>query len=317
MKKNVLLALASLFCLSCCGRSEKEVSPSSEQVFPLQFSIRMEAEILPFRATKGIPPLDIPEPTPKNPDEEEPSTPPEENTDELYTYIDYLVFQADKPNSLVKRKRYTPDDADFGIVYDSLPAGEYQLCFLAHSDKDISITGQTATFHKVSDTFLAFLSQSVQSGEGLVQDIDLNRIVSRVEFVASDAVPENLKSLDMQINGFQNKINLCTGQGISENTPAAQTYTFLPEDIGKTRLSYSFYTFIPADNQPLSVRLSAYDKEEKPLREREIGDITPIRNRVVRYTGKLYTPSGEDDTFTLQISNDGKWDDPIENELND
>lgn len=317
MKKNVLWAIASLLlCLNSCGKSEKEVIPTVRQIIPLEFSIHMEPEVLPFPTTKTIPPLAIPEPSPKNPDEDTPTL-PGENTDEPYTHLDYLVYPAGEPDRLIKRKRYTSTDADFGIVYDSLPSGDYQLCFLAHSDKELTISGQTAAFTKVSDMFLAFHPLTVRSGAEIIQDIDVSRVISRIEFVSAEALPQDLKSLEMNITGIQNKIDLATGLGISEEAPFTLTYEPRSEDIGKTGLTYSFQTFIPPGEKHLSVHLTAYSKEGTMICERDVADIKPIRNRVIRYTGRLYTPPGSDDTFTIHISNDGKWDDPIENDLDE
>lgn len=316
MKKKDVLAIASLFCLCGCGNSEKEIIPIRQQLFPLQFSVRMEPENLPFPTTRSIPPLTIPEPSPNTPGGETP-TPPEGNTDELYMYLDYLVFQANEPDRIVKHKHYTSDDVDFGIVYDSLPAGDYHLCFLAHSNKEISFSNRTATFSKVADTFWAFQNQAVGSGAEIVQDLDLYRIISQVEFVSTEMIPQNLKRFEMNISGFQHKIDLSTGIGLSENTPYAYTYTFQPDDVGKTRFTHSFQTFIPTDGKTLNAQLTAYDPDGNVMLKRDVIDIKPIRNRVIRYTGKLYTPPGSDDTFTIHISNDGKWEDPIENELND
>lgn len=316
MKKKDVLAITSLFCLCGCSNPEKEIVPARQPLFPLQFSVRMEPENLPFPATKSIPPLTIPEPSPNTSAGETP-TPPGGNTDELYMYLDYLVFQANEPDRIVKHKHYTSDDTDFGIVYDSLPAGDYQLCFLAHSDKGISLSNRTATFAKVADTFWAFQNQTVGSGAEIVQDLDLYRIISQVEFVSTETIPQNLKRFEMSISGFQDKIDLTTGTGLSENTPYTYTYAFQPGDVGKTRFTHSFQTFIPAKGKTLNVRLTAYDPDGNVTHERDVTGIEPIRNRIIRYTGKLYTPPGSDDTFTIHIPNDGKWEDPIENELND
>jgi len=52
-------------------------------------------------------------------------------------------------------------------------------------------------------------------------------------------------------------------------------------------------------------------------REREVNDILPLINHIIRYTGILYTPKESDDTFTLDILNGGKWDSPIDKDLKD
>ena len=247
MKKNELVAIACLLCFCCCNGTEKEVpNPDlQEELSPIQFTIDLQKEVLPFPVTKSIPELNIPEPIPQNPDAEEDPSTPDIDPDNLYNRIDYIVYQSGKPDILVKHKQFTPQDPDFTIIYDSLPSGDYHICFLAHSDKNISVSGQTALFSKVSDTFHLFLTQEVQTGERI------------------------------------------------------------------------FFTFIPAPEFMLKAHLSAKNQINEVTREREVNDILPLINHIIRYTGILYTPKESDDTFTLDILNGGKWDSPIDKDLKD
>lgn len=319
MKKNELVAIACLLCFCCCNGTEKEVpNPDlQEELSPIQFTIDLQKEVLPFPVTKSIPELNIPEPIPQNPDAEEDPSTPDIDPDNLYNRIDYIVYQSGKPDILVKHKQFTPQDPDFTIIYDSLPSGDYHICFLAHSDKNISVSGQTALFSKVSDTFHLFLTQEVQTGERIIKDITLQRIVGKIEFISTDAVPKNLKSFTINVSNYQNKIDLTTGNGISQNTPYTQTDTFNDSDIGKTNFSHSFFTFIPAPEFMLKTHLSAKNQINEVTREREVNDILPLINHIIRYTGILYTPKESDETFTLDILNDGKWDSPIDKDLKD
>ena len=179
------------------------------------------------------------------------------------------------------------------------------------------MSGQTALFSKVSDTFHLFLTQEVQTGERIIKDITLQRIVGKIEFISTDAVPKNLKSFTINVSNYQNKIDLTTGNGISQNTPYTQTDTFNDSDIGKTNFSHSFFTFIPAPEFMLKAHLSAKNQINEVTREREVNDILPLINHIIRYTGILYTPKESDDTFTLDILNGGKWDSPIDKDLKD
>lgn len=319
MKKNELVAIACLLCFCCCNGTEKEVPNSDlqEELSPIQFTIDLQKEVLPFPVTKSIPELNIPEPIPQNPDAEEDPSTPDIDPDNLYNRIDYIVYQSGKPDILVKHKQFTPQDPDFTIIYDSLPSGNYHICFLAHSDKNISVSGQTALFSKVSDTFHLFLTQEVQTGERIIKDITLQRIVGKIEFISADAVPKALKSFTINVSNYQNKIDLTTGNGISQNTPYTQTDTFNDSDIGKTNFSHSFFTFIPAPEFMLKAHLSAKNQINEVTREREVNDILPLINHIIRYTGILYTPKESDDTFTLDILNGGKWDSPIDKDLKD
>ena len=64
MKKNELVAIACLLCFCCCNGTEKEVpNPDlQEELSPIQFTIDLQKEVLPFPVTKSIPELNIPEP---------------------------------------------------------------------------------------------------------------------------------------------------------------------------------------------------------------------------------------------------------------
>ncbi|WP_165154652.1 hypothetical protein [Parabacteroides sp. ZJ-118] len=319
MKKKELVAIACLFCFCGCNRTEKEVPAPDLHVklSPVQFTIGLQKEILPFPVTKSIPELNIPEPISQNPDAEEDPSTPEIDPDHLYNRIDYIVYQSGNPDILVKHRQFTPQDPDFTIIYDSLPPGNYHVCFLAHSDRNISVSGQTALFSKVSDTFHLFLTQEVQAGESIIKDITLQRIVSKIEFISTDAVPEFLKSLTINVSNYQNEIDLTSGNGISRNTPYTQTYTFNDSDIGKTRFTHSFFTFIPAPGSMLEAHLSAQNQRNEVTRERAVNDIQPLMNHIIRYTGLLYTPRVSDDTFTLDVVNGGKWEGTIDENLKD
>ncbi len=122
MKKKELVAIACLLCFCSCNRTEKEIpSPDlQEELSPIQFTIDLQKEILPFPVTKSIPELDIPEPIPQNPNTEEDPSTPDIDPDNLYNRIDYIVYRSGKPDILIKHKQFTPQDQDFTIIYDSL-----------------------------------------------------------------------------------------------------------------------------------------------------------------------------------------------------
>lgn len=309
MKKEVLIALACLVCACGCSSDVEIEIPTSEvsqTLSIIQFTIDLEMEVLPFTATRTIPDMDVSEPTPV--------TKSDDTSDDLYTIIDYVVYQEDAPEVVYKQKQFTLEDDDFTIVYDSLPAGSYTICFLAHSNEDISISGQTATFDEVSDTFHKSLTFDLVGGQEVNQDVTLERIISKVEFVSTDAVTEDLKSFTIDVSNYQNSINLVSGDGASTDLEYTQTYTFQDSDIGEESFTHYFFTFVPASTT-LSAHLTALDQLDEPTRERDVSDITPIRNKIIRYTGILYTPKTSDDTFTMEILNDGAWDETVDYDL--
>ena len=310
MKKIGLQAIACLLCICGCEKASHEIPQPEGSLIPVQFTIDLQQEVLPFPLTRAMPPLDIPEPKITDKDNgEEPAS------DELYDRIEYIVYHADDPENPLKHRQFTPDDPDFSIIYDSLPPGDYHLCFLAHSDKGIEISGHTARFRKVSDAFHLFLSQTIHAEERINKDIVLNRIVGKIEFRSTDTIPPNQERFRIEVSGYQDQIDLHTGEGIAEESSYIQTDTFAPTDRGKKPYTHSFFTFIPQAGGKLSASLAAYDTDNEITREREVEDISPIANRMIRYTGILYTPKVSDDTFTLDILDAGRWEEPIEKPL--
>lgn len=317
MRKKVLYALACVLYLTGCSSnpSIEEVTDPSKDVIPIQFSIQMEKEVLPFPVTRSMPDNTIPEP----------SLSKTENSDkelnELCTQIEYVVFTDGATPQFIKHKHFSfnpaDSDMDFGIVYDSLKAGNYQFLFLAHNTETATLSGSTFSFDNVSDSFYGSLSKAVSVAEESNGDIELRRIVSSIEFMATDTVHTALKQFDMEANGVSKQLDILTGNGILTVEKQTYSYTFKPDEVGKSSMTHSFYTFLPETINKLSVHLSAIGKNDALIRERQIDNITPERNKVIRYKGRLYSRSESDDTFFISIFENGTWDTPHEEDLPD
>ena len=315
MKTKYLLTFASVCILSLTGCNSQPsiegIEPSEKVFYPVQFSIQMEKEVLSFPTTRSMPDNPIPEPNVSKAD------PGEAELKDLCTQIEYVVFELKEETPvLVKHRRFILDeanlDAEFGIVYDSLPKGSYQCYFVAHNSETANLSGTTFSFNKVSDTFYKVLSLEIGAAEEINQDITLNRIVSRIEFMATDPVGSTLKQLDMYIEGDASQLNLTDGSGITSTTNSTISRTFTPEEIGQSNTINGFYTFLPSAEAKLSVRLTAIGQTSETIRERNITNISPAINKIIRYKGRLYSRSESDDTFQVSIFNEGKWDEPEE-----
>ena len=319
MKHIVLKAIACFLCFSSCNNLQEDLSDfsSDEELLPIQFRVDLQQEVLPFPKTKTMPQLDIPEPTAKGQEGENVPSVPDAPPETFYKQIDYLVYKKGISNELIKHKCFKLGDPDFSIIYDSLPRGDYHFCFLAHSDENISIQEETAEFQKVSDTFHLYLTQTIQPGEKLIKNISLRRIISKIEFVATDIVTNDLSKFKIDVQGYQNKIDLTTGLGISDNISYSSTYSFRQEDYGKINFTHSLFTFVPANNIGLNVNLLASNKKGENTRSREITDIQVQQNHIIRYTGQLYIPPKSNDTFTIDIVNEGNWAGTTNNNLAD
>lgn len=227
--------------------------------------------------TRSIPNNVIPEPTVSKAGESD------AELNEICSTIEYVVFKNEDTPALIKHKQFTYDptdlDADFSCIYDSLPQGDYKFYFLAHNSKNAVLSGSTFSFDSISDTFYEMISLNIDVAEITNKDVSLQRIVSRIEFMATDSVSDILKQFDMEIDGISNQLNIATGQGIKIPDKQILSYTFKNNEIGEVNKVHSFYTFIPPTDNKIAVRLSAIAKNDEPIRERQIDNIIPEKTK--------------------------------------
>lgn len=227
--------------------------------------------------TRSIPNNVIPEPTVSKAGESD------AELNEICSTIEYVVFKNEDTPALIKHKQFTYNptdlDADFSCIYDSLPQGDYKFYFLAHNSKNAVLSGSTFSFDSISDTFYEMISLNIDVAEITNKDVSLQRIVSRIEFMATDSVSDILKQFDMEIDGISNQLDIATGQGIKIPDKQILSYTFKNNEIGEVNKVHSFYTFIPPTDNKIAVRLSAIAKNDEPIRERQIDNIIPEKTK--------------------------------------
>lgn len=315
--KSLVLPFAALFFLLSCSESSNEalVSPTDQKAV-VRFDVQLMSEVLPFPATKSIPDLNIPEPT-NGTAEDEPESSDKELSDFCNT-IEYVIFREDEAGtSFYKRKTFTPEDEDFSIVYDTLARGNYHICFVAHSSKEVSLEDHHLKFGEVSDTFYKQIELNLKTSDEVNRNIELERIVSRIEFMARDLVPEEAAHFDMEVTHWNDAFDLLTGVGQPGEETKTFTHVFGPEEKKKENMIHSFYTFVPEGDVTLEAKLDAFGGEDKLLRNRTVRGITPYRNKIIRYKGLLYSLSDTEETFQLEVFNNGEWEEIKEDELPD
>ena len=308
--------MALLFLWACSESSTEELVSQSEKNAVVRFDVQLMSEVLPFPATKSIPALDIPEPADGKGEEE--SVPQDKELADFCNTIEYILFREEESGlSFYKRKTFTPQDEDFSIVYDTLARGTYHICFVAHSSGDVTLDGQQLRFGDVGDTFYKQLPLTVRTSDEVNRHIELERIVSRVEFMSRDLVPEEASRFDMDITHWSNAFDLLSGVGVPAAEKKSFSHSFVPEEKGKENMIHSFYTFVPGEGTTLEAELAALGEGEQVLRDRTVRGITPYRNKIIRYKGLLYSWSDSEETFQLEIFNNGEWEEVQEDELPD
>lgn len=314
MKKKVFHAFLFALCLTSCDKtSSLEEVVIQTEMYPVQFGLQMEKEVLSFPQTKSIPEYTVAEPSAPSKAEGDPEL------NELCSTIEYVVFKEEGGTPVfTKHKQFTYDasdlDADFGCIYDSLPKGNYTFYFIAHSSQTATLSESVFSFDELSDTFYKSLpSLAIGVAEEVNESIVLERIVSRIEFMATDPVTATLKQFDMEVEGRAVRFDITSGDGIKETEKETFSHLFTSEEIGQTDKLHSFYTFVPAaSDNTMSAHLSAIAQNGELIRERKVGNIVPERNKIIRYKGRLYSRSESDDTFQISIYENGKWEEQEE-----
>lgn len=308
MKKVFYLFLCGVFSLAGCDSdfSHEEMNVQTT-LFPIQFTVQMEKEMLPFPSTRSMPDNTLPEPSFPTKGEES-----DAELNELCSTIEYVVYKQEAGGSvLTKRKQFVYDpydlDADFGCVYDSLPHGNYTFYFIAHNSKTANLSDTVFSFDSITDTFYETLPLEIGVAEEVNKSITLQRVVSRIEFMATDTVHDRLKQFDMTIEGRSTQLDLLSGAGIQSASRETIAHQFVEEEVGEENKPHGFFTFVPSANSKISVRLSATAHNDELLRERLVNNITPEKNKIIRYRGRLYSRSESDDTFIVSIYENGEW----------
>ncbi|MDH6356692.1 hypothetical protein [Parabacteroides sp. PF5-9] len=309
MKRLFLGVLIAVVCFSSCMYSEPDRVVIPDKSSTLQWRLLLDETLLPFGDTRVMPPCLINEPQVKGGGGEE-----LELTDLCQT-IEYLVFDLDDAYRKVKHKVYEPEDEDFGIVYDSLPAGNYQFVLMAHKAEASEVIGQVMTFGQLSDTFYHTFTEEISVGEEVIVEKVLSRIVGMIEFVSTDQVPVGAEQLVIDITDYPCGLDLLTGYGIPSEEVVRKTFLFDPEDIGQSGHTHGFYAFVPEEGAGMGLVLRTQKAGDVVMNERTVTDVLPVANRIRRYTGRLYTASDSEETFEITIADNGAWGEPIEENL--
>lgn len=303
MKTTTLSVFVYLLCFAACSQSTPEPEVIRQKC-SVQFYIQPTPEIVPFQPTKSIPGGIPPEPGTSTPEGDGEAS-------RLFTQIEYVVYDKESSEQIHK-KQFTEDgNEDFGtFLYDEFEPGSYTVCMLAHSAQDISFADNTVNFDNISDTFFATREINIDGSQDQTVEIILRRIVSRVEFVATDDIPQPATLFHLQISGLYNTFDLLTGE--AGNTPSEHSiqYRFTATDkLNNSKYKTSFLTLVPAGT-PASIKevtLETLDSDNNPLYTQTLKNIPLYANRTTRYTGTLFPTGLINGTFELSVENNGAW----------
>ena len=209
----------------------------------------------------------------------------------------YRYVGGELANSIVQ----TSADEDFGTITDKMDYGTHELYFVGHKAGSVTMTDGVATFDKVNDTFSYYASVVVNEDSDPSMAISMPRRVAKFELVASDALPENLKTVVVTINGGATALNVKTGIGAAVATQT-KTISVPASNIGKTGCSFVAYVFLPDGVDKTDINYTFKDDKGNTISEHTFEDVPMQVNYITRYTGNAF--SGD---FAGEITAQSEW----------
>ena len=150
--------------------------------------------------------------------------------------------------------------------------GDHALRFLAHNSETDAPdkTGTTFAPQKVMDTFLCNLSLAVNAETERNQLVRMKRVVGKVSVLIEDAIPAEVKTLQLITDNHFGVLDMATGYAKGEGAECIRSWDLPSSMVGKTGQIVSVMTFVPADGMDTMVRIEALDSEGKVLHARQV-----------------------------------------------
>ena len=223
------------------------------------------------------------------------------------TRLNFIVY--DEAGERIRQETQLLGDEGFGMAQFKLQEGRYYLVVLAHSGKG---NPTSTNLHKIgftnktgyTDTFL--YADSLLVGEEEVDcEIQLKRIVSKVQFVFNDALPERADSIRFYYEGGSGTFDATTGLGVVKSKQ--QQWFPVRHDVQR----FEIYTIPRADSDKLKVLVTTYKTsggKVEILTEREVSDIPIQRNTITVCRGSLFNPTEQ---HQISIDIDTTWDNEV------
>lgn len=192
-------------------------------------------------------------------------------------------------------------DEDFGSPALKLDYGKHTVCFVASRGQAPTLSSEAIGWIKASDTFIAELPVTVESGMQTEQSVTLERIATRLKLFVSDAFPQNASTLELNTSVWYTSLSLSPLLGAS---PSAAHYTFDVKSLaGKKEVVFSVYSLCPSlDAWNTNVTLFVKDEKGRVITSVNVPNIELKANRTTVLSGDLF---GKNNKMTVLLNS--KW----------
>lgn len=309
------VSVCSLLAVSCSNPVETTLK---DEAYEKSFSFSFKSEVIPFstKSTAGIPFFNIPDPTTKTDGVVDPPTPPNPTPSTLAapTVIQKYLYSEAK---LTDQGVIDKTESGFPGFTERFAKGIYEYIFIAHSEPKITINDNNLTFSEVPDVFIGTENFEIPAGNAISTSTNLDRCIARIEVVSDTPTPGEVKSISIQTTNFLNTLDIKTNCGVKpEGYITEKNYLFSKEEATKNPIltdqsfSTGFNTFMLSAEEKSSHKLSLVItikySDDKTITH-TIRDIEPIKNKIIRYKGNIFS---EDGSFSFVIND--TWNETIE-----
>jgi hypothetical protein len=200
----------------------------------------------------------------------------------------------------------TSSDDNFGSISDNLKYGTHELYFIGTKSTITDFTEGVVSFDRVHDTFSYYVNLNVDKQTASNQSVELLRRIAKFELVATDALPDNLATMDITITGAATELDAKTGMGATE-TVQTKTINVPTSNIGKTDCTFAAYAFLLEDESSVIISVTAKDADGNTIVNYNFADVEMKTNYITRYSGRLF---GDD--YTMEVNLKAEWGGEIE-----
>ena len=191
----------------------------------------------------------------------------------------------------------------FGDFSLTLPYGSYKMIAIAHaSENPILLSSMNEAIFddiKPRETFLDTRDLTIENSTAVNLSATLNRIITRLDIISTDACPENLESVRITFAKGGERFNPVSGLSTTDNgfayTIAGITPVASEGNIAKLRSNFFLFT----DEESMDVTIETLDAANNVLNTRTVSAVPFKRNRTTTLTGALFSTSGSA-TFSVE-----------------
>lgn len=220
-----------------------------------------------------------------------------------------LYYYRYTDGELITNVTQAKGDEGFGEITDKMKYGDHDIYVVGSKNEMTGWADGIASFDKISDTFSCHINMSVSKNTSTLKTLEVLRRVAKFELVATDALPENLSTMEITIEGGATELNVKTGKGNAISTQT-KTISVPASNIGKQGCTFSAYAFLVDDESTTSVTITAKDNNGNEIVSYTFDDVEMQTNYITRLTGTLFS-----DDFTSNITVSTEWEGEIEYEF--